>query len=298
MGLFAMIVSDLGVNEFPSHGEAMYHYTDLPGLMGILNSQALWATNIEFLNDSMEYEYGRVLFQEVVEQKIRVGKHNSEYLEILLSLIPQPKDEIYTVSFCQQGDLLGQWRGYGNSQTGVAIGFRYYSSKAPQAIGAKNEFFWPVTVLYDEYKQRKIAEAIIDKGEEYITQKGFDPDAMAERANRSIQTYFLPRFKHPSFSEEREMRIIHKQYPGSEENLVVNYRVQGSRLVPYVIKRYWMQTTTTEQNTITKQGLPIREIVIGPGQDRDLLFRGIRHFLNEKGMDNIEVVLSTIPYRS
>lgn len=36
----------------------LFHYTDTHGLMGIINSRALWATDINFLNDSDEFHAG------------------------------------------------------------------------------------------------------------------------------------------------------------------------------------------------------------------------------------------------
>jgi hypothetical protein len=35
----------------------LYHYTDVHGSKGIIDSQALWATNIYYLNDSQEFDY-------------------------------------------------------------------------------------------------------------------------------------------------------------------------------------------------------------------------------------------------
>jgi hypothetical protein len=39
--------------------ELVYHYTDAAGLLGIISSGTLWATDIEFLNDAQELTYAR-----------------------------------------------------------------------------------------------------------------------------------------------------------------------------------------------------------------------------------------------
>ncbi|EFD2622350.1 hypothetical protein CK189_005805, partial [Escherichia coli] len=36
----------------------IYHYTDLNGLKGIIESGSLWATHFSFLNDSNELSHG------------------------------------------------------------------------------------------------------------------------------------------------------------------------------------------------------------------------------------------------
>lgn len=35
----------------------LYHYTRLPGLLGIIDSKALWATDIRYLNDETEFHH-------------------------------------------------------------------------------------------------------------------------------------------------------------------------------------------------------------------------------------------------
>jgi len=35
--------------------QKLYHYTDLDGLMGIFNTGELWATDVQFMNDTSEY---------------------------------------------------------------------------------------------------------------------------------------------------------------------------------------------------------------------------------------------------
>jgi hypothetical protein len=39
--------------------EVLYHYTDAHGLLGIVQSRQLWASNAAFLNDSTEVTYIR-----------------------------------------------------------------------------------------------------------------------------------------------------------------------------------------------------------------------------------------------
>lgn len=42
------------------------HYTSIPGLIGILEAEELWATNIKFLNDEHEFQHAIELFKEVI----------------------------------------------------------------------------------------------------------------------------------------------------------------------------------------------------------------------------------------
>ena len=40
-------------NEEPP--DTLYHYTNLEGLMGIIQDKAIWATHTQYLNDTKEY---------------------------------------------------------------------------------------------------------------------------------------------------------------------------------------------------------------------------------------------------
>ena len=44
--------SHLGNSDLP---EILYHYTSQTGLIGMLNTETIWASKIRYLNDSKEF---------------------------------------------------------------------------------------------------------------------------------------------------------------------------------------------------------------------------------------------------
>jgi hypothetical protein len=50
------------VEPAPESRETVWHYTNAAGLLGILRSNVLWATDAFFLNDAAEVTYGIDLF--------------------------------------------------------------------------------------------------------------------------------------------------------------------------------------------------------------------------------------------
>jgi hypothetical protein len=108
----------------------LYHYTDLAGLTGIIESRKLWATHIRCLNDESEFRYGRQLLGSNVES-IRAEFQDTYAVKVVfdsavaLAVAPTSLDT-FVASLCEDGDNLGQWRGYG----GFAIGFRRESLAA------------------------------------------------------------------------------------------------------------------------------------------------------------------------
>ena len=56
-------MSEALVSTVPS---MLYHYTTQVGLMGIVESKEIWATQIEYLNDGMELIYAFDLAMQVL----------------------------------------------------------------------------------------------------------------------------------------------------------------------------------------------------------------------------------------
>ncbi|SDY89580.1 hypothetical protein [Nitrosomonas sp. Nm33] len=117
----------------------LFHYTDSAGLLGILNSQQLWATHAFYLNDETEISYTHELVEEIYRDLIkkatpdRIEESYSDhslwiYRDFLhrlsyKTLRAKPNSDVYVTCFCENDDLLSQWRVYGNRGSGYAVGF-------------------------------------------------------------------------------------------------------------------------------------------------------------------------------
>ena len=96
------------------------HYTSQNGLIGILKSKSMYATDAAYLNDSQEVVYAvsvaKRCFQkrrlkEQVDMSDILGKTES-----LAGKLP-----VYVASFSEEPDLLSQWRGYCWEGSGFAL---------------------------------------------------------------------------------------------------------------------------------------------------------------------------------
>jgi len=123
-----------------AYPEILYHYTTQQGLLGILQSETLWLTNLRYLNDSSEFIYPINLAKQYLEDRIKLlettgflsgpsalgsssnNRNLYEHLNILDNFNAIP---LYICSFSREGDQLGQWRGYCNNESGFSIGFDY-----------------------------------------------------------------------------------------------------------------------------------------------------------------------------
>src|SRR5215218_3597375 len=102
--------------------EVLFHYTTLVGGYGILRSDALWMTKIRYLNDTSELEIGIATFKLLLEELLRGPGSADEHRlieAVLAGLGSVAASNICVTSFCEHGDLLSQWRWYGEGGRGL-----------------------------------------------------------------------------------------------------------------------------------------------------------------------------------
>src|SRR5262245_44571126 len=99
----------------------LYHYTDLAGFKGIVDTGDLWLTHLRFSNDNEELTHGIEVVSRKLEERLKNDSLERQgYLQRLKELLDQPvADGVYICCFCQSNNLLSQWRGYGANGSGV-----------------------------------------------------------------------------------------------------------------------------------------------------------------------------------
>lgn len=121
--------------------QLVWHYTNTEGLLGILESNTLWATAANMLNDSSELHHGIKLAREIWASEsseiLTAAKNEAEeqgmqppnedtvqqYLPATIDEVEREISEnsVFVACASLDPDLLNQWRGYGGAQ-GYAIG--------------------------------------------------------------------------------------------------------------------------------------------------------------------------------
>src|SRR6266496_2487783 len=158
----------------PPPDTILFHYTSAEGLKGIIESNELWATAY-YLNDAAEMFYGYNVLKEVLDQWLSKNSRSED--SITLGLARQLRSSfgdlfekrllkpIYLTCFCEEDNLLSQWRAYGQSG-GYSIGF-----KVLPKIGVFGERLTPepniytcrwTKVEYERTKQAEICRSILD----------------------------------------------------------------------------------------------------------------------------------------
>jgi hypothetical protein len=105
----------------------LFHYTSAQGLLGIVESGVIRASDTRFVNDSAEIQFGIEALKEDLRRNVRVrSAENSAWNAVVDSAInqlrPVPDVPVFVASFTELKDDLSQWRGY-CPMGGYAIGF-------------------------------------------------------------------------------------------------------------------------------------------------------------------------------
>lgn len=270
-------------------GQTLYHYTTQEGLLGIVNSRALWATSIHYLNDSTEFNYTFNLLKHQLESKIRASTKRSPalYRRVLSSLGHLKQNvTVYVGSFTEDGDSLSQWRAYTQNGIGFSLGFKdtYLSSLA---LGQGYQLR---KCVYDEKEQSKIISRLIEKSESMSdsgTAASFIYGAVMQVA---------PLLKDPAFRDEKEWRIVSglflwigDKFVGFSSDDKPELRAGKSMLIPY--KKFKLED---------EHGyLQVAESYLGPTPHVELAQASLATLVKYKTMSKpIVVKVSKVPYRS
>lgn len=271
--------------------EYLYHYTDMNGLLGIVQSSSIWATEIHYLNDSMEYAYAARLLEKTASSRYEsLDKDQSHVLEKFVDTakIIAQSTNAFVACFTEERDDLSQWRAYSHSGPGYCIGFD--KTKLAKAV-ADLQHLLLLTCEYDEDEQSLLMNKLID---ETIAKA---PSSMLSGKGTGVSVMSFPtlhsfielatRFKHPKFSAENKYRIA-TNFIGGHHKLKPKVRPGSNLLVPYI--QIPLPCELPER--------PISEILIGPCPEPSLAQSSVDELIVAYSIQGTRVEVSEIPFRN
>jgi hypothetical protein len=252
--MFKHITNDFFDYNKLDKDKIIYHYTTNNGLLGILNSKELHLSDFLYLNDKSEFRviykpvknlflralkkvYGELinyLDDQENKQSELVGPYLNEnfktkdserdFLDTLLNKIDGLQQDVdnleaYTLCFCEDSDLLSQWKGYAENGKGFSLGFKvdnllnkYAKKKSDNRYyyGKNGVFILLHQVIYDEADISEIFErAIADITGELASHMG-EALIIEEMINEMLLLYIIMSafYKDKSFEEEAEWRLV------------------------------------------------------------------------------------------
>jgi hypothetical protein len=282
----------------PDH---LYHYTDGPGLWGILESRSFRLTDIFGLNDPSELRHGIEHAGQILAAEARRGHPAAKvFAEIFRRGLREGVTQLaqmYVACFSQDGDELGQWRAYADNGRGFALEFD--GSQLEQAFVATapaSASYSTFPVLYDTVRLRglgrQLAQRVIPltarpqgRPMSSIAINEFMKQLTIHASFHVVHTALY--FKHKAYAEEQEYRFLQMHAAGNEAP-DVRLRARGSALVRYTPFR-WAR----------EQASALTGIVIGPAADGRRARTFVRECLKHAELDvsRIRIRRSQIPYR-
>lgn len=264
--------------------EDFCHYTNLQGLIGIVENNELWLSDHRFVNDKLEYEYGKQLAVSELS-KIVNSKGNSEFsrfIEELRESIQKPSSGgIYIGSMSFSTDKLDQWKGYGNGSESICIKFAgdfnqwNTGNSSPTHIRQQR-------IIYQECEQRDLIRSFVQIFEEHFDAFKQFRHPFLTNLTWLIESQFIL-FKHPEYASETELRLTIANLNCEK----TKHRVSKGMIIPYI-------STKDINPALTK--LPIKEIIVSPTSRPDLL-ESVRVFVANMGYRGVQVVESRIKFR-
>ena len=270
----------------PLHAQppyAIYHYTDIAGLKGVLESGNLRAADVTYLDDSREIAYAYGLMREHLRKRWRSNDQlvGDFCLQAELALDPRRwTRNLFIACFCENGDALTQWRTHGTDGA-YAIGLR---TGALDSVGVRLQRAELRRVVYSAEQQNALLQHLLDRSVNVVRSAHGLPEQ--ERASvvavvvEFLADHFIElvaSFKRPSLQEELEWRLAIALDPiyAGERTWQVQFSAHDGHPVPYV------HLDVAPRGSVSTS--PVAEVVCGPIERADLAARSIQLLLKSRG---------------
>lgn len=296
-----------------------YHYCSLDTFIAIISNKSLRLCDLSKTNDYMERKWTLNILEDSLikafeENEITInlkedywydkGIHN--HLAFIFDMLKYfVERSSYITCFSRNGDLLSQWRAYGDNGKGVSIGFN--STLISKTI-KKNKVYFE-NVLYELDEQVDEIRFAVVNAISYMKNL-FEDDEI--RVSDDFNEYFVEEFdafcevvcddlaelscymKNPSFKEEDEVRIIYSPNitPESYDGDLIGTFTQEKRFNNFVLNplNYFARddkiigyADLSFEKLISRD--IITEINIGPSSqvtEEDIFFLLIKHGYNAR----------------
>jgi hypothetical protein len=252
--------------EEESPPDILFHYTTQAGMLGIVESNSLFATKIQYFNDSAEFHLTLRLAERVIDDLVREGGRRSASDEDMKGLVEEIQSiehaNIFAVSLSALGDSLSQWRSYGAPGSAFAVGLR-----RPDLEANAHELGWKLLkCVYEPVQHRLLVGQAVESA--------MAADSLEEGCSilREELMTVASAMKHYSFEEEQEWRLVSPLWPEQVDLLM---RVGRFTPLPYLL--FPIVGLHNGESAI-------EEIMVGPTPHRDLAIMATAAYLRRLGI--------------
>lgn len=300
------MLSRLNQLAYLAEPSVVYHYTSADTLLKIVGGDppAIWATNLQYLNDVSESKHCIDCLKSRLpdflrENPVECADELRRAMEMLYddgNVTGSP----YVASFSTVKDSLPQWRSYCPNGNGVSIGFRVSALREstlnftpPMGLFLKSRL---ERIQYLEPSDVRIQDEILRGCIEDMEKEENDPIPGDEEGPFS-RKYALVQgiyklsslYKHPAFQAEQEYRLIAP--PLYFSGASVHFRTSRTTVVPYL--KVLMPPVREFESGYASF---ISEVIVGPTPNAKLTVEALKQlFWSRRWV--VSVTPSPIPYR-
>jgi Protein of unknown function (DUF2971) len=262
----------------------LYHYTTQAGLLGILTSKSIWASEIRFLNDATEFRtaletVGAELRNRLNDLDSKEARERGEAIFREFTVLEE--SSVFALALTEKGDDLSQWRAYGGKHSGFALGF---DVDRLTSLAAEHEFSLE-RCFYEGPEHSLLTETIVDAALAWLD----EGDRMTRRRRREFRRTMLktaPLLKDYSFHDESEWRLVSASHDVTSPD--IGFRSGPSTLIPY----YSLPLIALDGST------PLSSVTVGPTPHADLAIQSTCALLRARGFKDAFIYESRIPLRT
>lgn len=316
------------------HPKEVFHYTDILGCQGILESGTLFASSISFLNDRKELRFAdkyitRLLkpYLEKVALDMRkvgilsddfdLGYTASREAERFMRIIhdtARSVSPIFILSFCRadakdaEDGLLSQWRGYGASG-GIALCFDREGLEA--IVSAERKRFSYIKTTFCDVVYGENDDEFVNLKQHFERISLVAPTLMESLAHRAGH----PRYEYKGEKiDTRETylpyvatapRLKHPGFSEEREYRIImcvdrseSRRKSKKKEKPISFRgrdNYLLPYIALSAGGKQRSKLPLVRIIVGPSHEPERRLKSIELLVRECGYD-VPVNLSSIPF--
>ena len=267
----------------------LYHYTDFTAFDGIIRCGELRLNNILNMNDASEMTlFMNGIFKAVIE-KLRTDGNIDRLREAQNFFVEEMEQEFhysaYAACFSRYRDDAAQWERYGHLGQGVCIAF--HEALMKKMVGG-------VVSLQEVYYQADMREHhLVDE-----FYRAFREDGQSSESKNRLQALMSDAwvesaaFKHPSFANEREFRLVVSPFISNDFAVEPKYHVARGR-----IKKYALDLNRMCGRLKLHLSDLVGEIIIGPTSSQSLPI--LQDYLEDCGLNILKdkISMSDCPLR-
>ncbi len=285
----------------------LYHYTTPNGFINILKTNSFYASHFKYFNDPSEFIYGLRFINKVIEERLSKEEDQTIVKKLCglkfneISELHKEIEQLYALSFSENGDLLSQWQAYAENGKGYSIGIKkedIFEKTGLNSFDIIDDIYF-IKMIYDEEKQTDIANVFYNVLREKILPNN---DEDWKKYYYQTLTYIGMIMKHDAYENEKEWLFIYRGSIIFSDEKYLNYREKNNDIIPYV-KLYFDENgvRSPKLGISLRTPIPIEKIYIGPTTNTEEIIIGsfLRKVYKEiNGYKFPYVIESDCPYRS